>query len=107
MSDEVEVETRQIYLIPTEGPDGMQNTEVKIVFEVFFFSVWKALISRKLKGHWICPSFTFIFIFSVCRRSKIWNKFLITNLFQKTYLKKVKNPFIALVPIFTLLLTLL
>ena len=39
MSDEVEVETRQIYLIPTEGPDGMQNTEVKIVFEVFFFSV--------------------------------------------------------------------
>ena len=28
MSEEVEVETRQIYLIPTEGPDGMQNTEV-------------------------------------------------------------------------------
>ena len=28
MTEEVEVETRQIYLIPTEGPDGMQNTEV-------------------------------------------------------------------------------
>jgi len=30
MTEEVEVETRQIYLIPTEGPDGMQNTEVII-----------------------------------------------------------------------------
>lgn len=31
MTEEVEVETRQIYLIPTEGPDGMQNTEVAFV----------------------------------------------------------------------------
>ena len=30
MTEEVEVETRQIYLIPTEGPDGMQNTEVSL-----------------------------------------------------------------------------
>ena len=28
MTEDVEVDTRQIYLIPTEGPDGMQNTEV-------------------------------------------------------------------------------
>ena len=28
MSDEVEVDTRQIYLIPADGNDGMQNTEV-------------------------------------------------------------------------------
>ena len=31
MTEEVEVETRQIYLIPTEGPDGMQNTEVAFI----------------------------------------------------------------------------
>ena len=30
MTEEVEVETRQIYLIPTEGPDGMQNTEASL-----------------------------------------------------------------------------
>jgi len=30
MGDEVEVDTRQIYLIQTEGPEGMQNTEVVI-----------------------------------------------------------------------------
>ena len=28
MTEEVEVETRQIYLIQTEGPEGMHNTEV-------------------------------------------------------------------------------
>jgi len=30
MSEEVDLETRQIYLIPTEGADGIQNTEVII-----------------------------------------------------------------------------
>ena len=30
MTEDVEVDTRQIYLIPTEGPDGMQNTEVGV-----------------------------------------------------------------------------
>jgi len=30
MTEEVEVETRQIYLIQTEGPEGMHNTEVVI-----------------------------------------------------------------------------
>ena len=28
MSDEVEVDTRQIYLIPADGNDGIQSTEV-------------------------------------------------------------------------------
>ena len=38
MSEEVDLETRQIYLIPTEGADGIQDTEVKENY-LFFVSV--------------------------------------------------------------------
>ena len=40
MSEEVDLETRQIYLIPTEGADGIQNTEVKENY-LFFVSITK------------------------------------------------------------------
>ena len=49
MTEEVEVETRQIYLIPTEGPDGMQNTEVAFL----------AFLNRTIMINWVffCPGY--------------------------------------------------
>ena len=39
MTEEVEVETRQIYLIQTEGPEGMHNTEVKFIKKSLIFDL--------------------------------------------------------------------
>ena len=40
MSDEVEVDTRQIYLIPSDGSDGMQNTEVSFMSFTLLWKTW-------------------------------------------------------------------
>ncbi len=47
-SDDIDLETRQVYFIQTEGPDGLQSTEVR------------SIVNEDLRFHWFIRIGVFI-----------------------------------------------